>query len=169
MTETCTFCGEKLVRPMVPKGALVAVVGTEPGREEMKHGIPLVGETGKVFRAELLRQGIVLGRLWRGNLWLHPIPSTADDRRQELDWHKQQLIKALRGIKAVMLCGAANAQAFLGSGIMAVSGLEVKIDELPSSIETVTMSVNPAQMLYGPVGELRLSVEKFAIRAREWL
>ena len=166
----CPKCQRyKLVRAIKPDGALLAVVGTEPGKEEMKAGVPFVGETGKVLRGELWRHDLMLEEFVRTNLWLHYIPKKVEEQRSELDWHKEQLIKSLEGVKSVLLMGAANAVAFLGCGVVEVSTFEVKIPEFPDSVESVTMALNPAYVLRKPVGEFRLAVEKFVERSRQWI
>jgi uracil-DNA glycosylase family 4 len=106
-----------------PSSAVVAIIGTNPGHEELRVGTPFVGETGKILRAEFLRHNVNIHRFVLSNLWLHTIPKSVTDRAGGIEWHKQQLLKALGGVKAVFLMGAACSHEFLGCGILKVSSL----------------------------------------------
>jgi uracil-DNA glycosylase family 4 len=145
------------------------VFGEHPGWEEMRDGLPFVGETGMVLREELLRVDINLDSVIRSNLWMHYMPKKKAEQMEEIDFHVRQLLKLMRGAKAVLMLGDQCTRTFLGTGIGKISSLEVKIDMFPDTVETVTVSPNPAVVFKRPFGEVRLAIEKFAERAEPWL
>jgi uracil-DNA glycosylase family 4 len=164
----CPGCGSKLIQPVIPPGSKVALVGTEPGRDEMSTGIPFIGPTGKILRGEFLRQGIDIGSMIRTNLWLHYYPKRIADREPCEDWHVEQLIKTIDGCRAVMLMGRYCTRRFLGVGTLEVTGTRVRIPEFGKGVITIA-SVNPAICLKGTMGEFRLAVERFIKIAEKYL
>lgn len=165
----CGGCPGLIVPAIIPKGAKIMVFGEYPGVEEVETGIPFTGGTGDVLRLELARVGISLDMVARTNLWLHYMPKKKADRDEEIDWHVMMLKKSLKGMKAVLMMGDQNTIQFLDSGVMKLAGMEVKIAKFPKTIETITVSPNPAMVFKKPHGEVRLSIEKFAGRASKWL
>jgi len=165
----CPACGRyKLVEPYRPPKARLALIGTQPGDEEIRQGRPFVGPTGQLLHHELARVGIVWTQAVASNLWMHARPKKKAECDAEIAWHKEQLIKLLDGVEAVFLMGAENLQVWAGCSVMDVCGLEVEVPEFPDSVQIVVASVNPAYALRNPVGELRFAIREFARRVGRW-
>lgn len=174
--RVCGVCMGEIVPPQMPNGAQVMVFAEFPGVNEMQQKIPFAPSpqerrrsTGDILRSELRRVGIVPERVVLSNLWLHPMPKTKADQDTEIEWHVARLLETMIGAKAVMMFGDECTRRFLDSPVGVLSSLEVKIDVFPESVETVTVGPNPAGVFHGPIGEIRLAIEKFARRAEEWL
>lgn len=152
----CHKCGKLLVTPYGNPKSNILLVGEFPGYEEIREGVPFCGRTGEVLKSELMRVGIQLGNCRVTNLWQH----AADDKTCDLNWHLDQLVKEFKGKSHALLMGSDVVSALLGKAVSNYSGLQVKIPEFKST--KFWVSPNPAIVFHGPLGELRLSIERFA-------
>ncbi len=166
MRTTCPHCPRLLVPSDGPLRSKVLILGEFPGEEEVKEGRPWVGPAGQVLRAELSRAGVRYEDCRVANLWLHGKVKDCN-----FDWHLAQAKKELKGRKAVLLLGSEVAKAFLGVSVTDVTGLRVKSDLFPESVELAVACYNPA-ILIGKakmsVGEVRLAIERFAKWSAPW-
>ena len=160
MRQTCPVCGKLLVQPNGNLKSPILIVGEFPGLEEVKRGIAFVGRTGEVLQQELARQGIQVMTCALTNLWLHQKDEKGCDPR----WHLDQLVKQFTGRTHAILMGSDVTSAILGSKVMALAGLQVKIPDFPKL--RVWVSPNPAIVFRSPIGDLRLSIERFCADTR---
>jgi len=161
-TETeCPVCGVRLVLPIGPPGARGLIVGDRPGEWELERGRPFVPQApaGRVLHHEMIRAGLCLDDFRMTNVWLHAPNDVC------LDWHVEQCRREAHGRQAVLLLGSIACRAFLEQNVMQVSGLVIKVKDaktrmLPKGTFVVS-APNPAEVLHGSVGELRLSLKRF--------
>ena len=161
---TCPCCGKVIVPAAGPLDSDILLVGEYPGHDELRRGIPFVGEAGHILEHELFLVGMNMREYRLTNLWQHFKPSKMDDTsRGCLDEFVIALTKEMRGRK-VLLMGSENANLFLQWKISDCSGLLVESALFPNDVQFVQACVNPASVLHGNVGELRLAIQKFAER-----
>lgn len=156
MRKQCPICGKLMVEPTGPKNARILLVGEYPGEEEVKQGLPFVGRTGEILRAELIKAKVPYAACRVTNLWLH----AKDEKNCDPAVHLNALVQEMKGREFVLMMGSDLAEAFFNCGIMDVSGLEMKDTSFPKT--RIFMSVNPAAVIHEPHGELRLAIERFA-------
>ena len=157
---TCPVCGSTLVEPYGDSDILL--VGEFPGDKEMQRGVAFVGEAGAILSYELNRVGIDLWACRVTNLWQHY-------QNKEIgcfEYGLKSLTMEMAGRK-VLLMGSELANYFLGEKVSKLYGLEVQSPLFPRSIQFAMVAPNPAIALHQPVGELRLSLQKFARKAKE--
>lgn len=165
----CPICKDKKLVPAAgPEDADVLLAGPFPGWEEIKDGIPWVGNAGKVLRAELGRSGIQFDKCRVTNLWQHEPSPTGTKRNpnpiyeDEINWHFDQLRSEFNGRTTVLLLGSLTTE-ILGLGpVSKVAGTRVHSEYFPKTVEVVIAAYNPAQVLHGLVGETRYAIEAFA-------
>jgi len=162
MREQCSFCGQYMVMPYGRQDAEVLLVGEFPGEEEMKVGVPFVGEAGHILEYELMKAGLDINQCRLTNLWLHPKNKEALCFEQSI----KSLTLEMAGRKCLLM-GSELAKYFMNNGIMDWSGLEVHSPLFPRSMKFAMMSPNPAQALHQPLGELRLAINKFVRRGKD--
>jgi uracil-DNA glycosylase family 4 len=178
MRQVCPNCGKQLVEPNGNPRSPILIVGEAPGLDEIKRGICFVGRTGEVLQAELARQGIQVMTCRLTNLWLHAksdvhISKSSDNtvmiqaKKGGCDprWHLDQLVKEFTGKTHVLLMGSEVTSAILGTKSAALAGLQVKVPDFPKI--KFFVSPNPAIVFRSPIGDLRLSVERFAADTRK--
>jgi uracil-DNA glycosylase family 4 len=166
--NACPHCGRLLIPAAGPTSSKLLVVGEFPGKDEIIQGVPFVGKTGEVLQAELLKVGLILGEVRRTNLWQHskaPVlnkdpKAKHKDGECDLDWHLDQMVKEFQGKAYVLLMGSDVTQALLGEKVSERYGLMVKVPGY-SDIH-FWVSPNPAVVFKSPIGEMRLSFERFA-------
>ena len=151
---TCA-CGKSIVPPSGPEKAPILIVGEFPGKEEMRSGQPFVGPAGMILRSELNKVGITLGECRVTNLSLHQFP---DDPCWQLGL--EQVIREAKGRRAILLLGSECSKMLLKKPVTTISGLRVKSEYLDAPI--VMATINPAALITGTVGELRLTLQRFA-------
>ena len=152
----CPICLSKAcVPPAGNTNSKVAIIGEFPGDEEIKKGRPMVGNAGKVLRAELGRCGIDLSRIRVGNLWLH----AKNGSENCLNYGAQQIITDSINREVILLMGSDAVMYFTDKKVSDVSSLIVK-SKYFSCI--VFASINPAQAFHQGLGELRLAITKFS-------
>ena len=160
--DVCPVCGAKLVLPFGREDSNVLLVGEYPGLEELRRGIPFIGQAGEILDRELSRVNIQMGQCRVTNLWQHELNKNQECFTEGL----KSLTKEMDGRK-VLLMGSELASFFLNDKVTRWSGMEVQSALFPRSVEFVMMSVNPALCLHQPAGEFRLAIQKFAERCKE--
>ncbi len=166
--EKCPLCGRSLIRQAGLASSKILLVGEFPGKDEIIKGVPFIGKTGEVLRAELLRVGLILPELRQTNLWQHaksPVKSKdlkakPKEGECDLDWHVDKMVKEFEGKTHVLLMGSDVTQALLGEKVMSHAGLRVKVPGYESTHFWV--SPNPAIAFKSPIGEMRLAFKRFA-------
>lgn len=158
--EQCPACKDKLVNPRGPLASDYLLIGPYPGEHEIKTGQPWSGWAGEILASELQKVGLHLDMCRHTNIWLH-LPN---DNPQCWDFCVGRLMKELQGRKYVLLMGSDTVSFFTEYNLMQANGMQIESDYLPGSVEVAVISVNPAQALYGAVGELRFALENF----RQW-
>lgn len=138
----------------------ILLIAEFPGSEEMKYGKPLVGAAGSVLRAELAYLGIDIKRLRICNLWLHPPSKNNVLDEKCLAYSASKVIEEAKNKKAILLIGSDTVKYFTGYSVSQVAGLEVKSQYLSAPI--IIAMPNPAEVFHGSLGEVRLSIQKFA-------
>ena len=149
-------CGKLAVPPRGNEKAEILIVGEFPGVEEIKQGRPFVGPSGKILRSELARVEINLSDCRVTNVALHQFP---DDPCYQFGL--EQVINEAKGRRAIFLLGSECSRIFLEKSVLQVSGLVVKSKYLAAPL--IMAAPNPAIVISGTLGELRLAIEKFAL------
>lgn len=157
----CPQCNSVLVSPAGPLGAEILLVGEFPGWEEKQKGLPFVGHSGEVLKAELGRVGIQYNNCRMTNLWLHETSKECD-----VNYHIMNLMEEMKGRKYILLMGSETTKTLLGKGVMELSGLKVIGKYLPDDAK-VMVAPNPASVFHARVGEFRMAVEKFSKMVQE--
>lgn len=155
----CPACGsEDIVPPAGKKNSPILIVGEYPGDEEIREGKPLVGATGSIFKTELARLGIDIKALRLCNLWQH-VPNK---NKECLEHGAKVVIKEAEGRQAILLIGSDTMKFFCDKSVSATSGLEVKSPYFSAPL--IMSCVQPATVFHSPIGEFRLSLQKFVFR-----
>jgi len=146
----------------------ILLVAEFPGTEEIKYGKPLCGATGGVLKAELAYLGIDIKRLRVCNLWLHPPSKDKALDEKCLSYSAGKVIEEAKGRKAILLIGSDTVKYFTGMSVSKVSGLHVSSAYLSAPI--IMAMPNPAEVFHGAgIGEVRLSIQKFAKKVEDLL
>jgi len=169
----CPSCGrDDLVLASGPRRAKILVIGEFPGEDEIKKGKPMVGAMGSVLRSELGRAGLDMNQMRLTNLWLHPpqkvgVKDTEGQRIKEKCFNHglQEVIKEAKNRQAILLLGSDTVSFFCNEKVSEVSGLEVKSAYF--SVPLLFACVQPATVFHQGLGELRLSLQKFAKRVNK--
>jgi len=183
---TCPVCGtDKVVIAHGPTKSPVLIVSDEPGEEELKQGIPMVGNMGNVLRSELAYLKFDFKSARRTNLWRHPpnntalykpgkLPGLNDEAtfdgnavsskqltKQCLQNGMEEVIKEAKGRKAILLLGNEVVDLFLNKSVMKIAGLNVKCDYFSAPV--IVCCPNPAMAFHAGhgIGEIRLALTKF--------
>ena len=158
MRSKCPHCGKFLVDSGGSPDAKWMIVGEFGSWEEIREGLPFVGRTGDVLSAELGRLGLPLSSFRLTNLWQH----AKDEKECKLEWHVDQLAKELKGRTHVLLCGSDVVKALMGNKakVSNYSGTRITLPDFKGV--RFWVSPNPAIVFHSPIGELRLSLERFA-------
>lgn len=166
----CEVCKGFLVQPSGPEDSPFLLVGAYPGWEEMKKGIPWVGNAGKVLKSELRLAGLAYEECRVTNLWLHnEVKESHDAYSEEFTWHSKMLQEEMKGRKGILLMGRQPILRLTGQAITDVESLNIKrMGKFPKSVEFVIASRNPAQALIdgAVVGNVRHAIQRFVDMAR---
>lgn len=154
-TRDVCKCGKLFIEPGGVPGGKILLVGEFPGREEIMKGIPFVGPTGEILKAELALAGLPYHQVRVTNLWQH----AKDEKGCDVNIHKTMMAKEFRGKTHVLLMGSDLTKLLFGAGVMELSGLEMKHEMFPDV--RLFVSPNPALVMHGPVGEFRLAMTRF--------
>ena len=154
---TCPICGST---ECVPAGgnskSKILIIGEFPGKDEIKTGKPFSGATGTILKTELGRLGIDVSRLRIVNMWLH----FPNKNEKCLQYSVQQVVKEAKGKQAILLIGSDTVKYFADAKVGQVTGLQVKSDYFSAPI--IFACIQPAVAFHNVVGEVRLSLQKFA-------
>ena len=170
---TCPECGQKLIEPVGPEDSPILIAGEFGGVEEQRSGLPWVGPAGKVLRAELSRVGINYNDCRVTNLFQHRKPPKGGDpevRSACTKWNKDQLLKEMKGRKAILVIGSEMAKHFLDGGVMENEGLRIRSPDFPLSVKIAVACRNPAMctMKGRVLGGVRQAIENFAKWSKKW-
>lgn len=153
------ICGRSEVSPVGDLKSVVAVVSDYPGFEEVRNGRAFTGAYGEAFRHELMKAGIQPESLFMFAALAH-MPA----KDCEHDWQTPTL-KLLRNRKLIFMLGTQTLTAYAGMTTSECSGTIVKSSMLPDSIIVAGPSITTLGKM--PLGELRLSIAKFAEQRRK--
>jgi DNA polymerase I len=67
LCDACPLRDAPLVESRIPQGATHILVGEAPGSQEVAHGVPFVGDSGRLLAHELRRAGLDASRMGRTN------------------------------------------------------------------------------------------------------
>ncbi len=170
---TCEYCGsDDMVLASGPKRAKILIIGEEPGKDEIKKGKPMVGAMGTVLRSELGRVDLDMNQMRLTNLWLHPQQKIkAKDldgqsiKQRCFDHGIEEAIKEAANRQAILLLGSDTVKFFCDEKVSEVNGLVVQSPHLSAPL--LFACVQPAQVFHGGLGEVRLSLQKFAKKVGE--
>lgn len=164
--ETCPACGKPLVGIFGRPASRIAIVGDAPGLAEQKVGRPWIGDSSEVLKSELRRAGMDFNACRATNFWLHA--PTTKGSGEELyarcyEYNYTKLLEALSGVRAVLLMGADLTHHLTGMHVGRVNGMPVTSALLPSTVEVLVATFNPAIALSanGVIGDFRFAVEQF--------
>lgn len=153
----CPICNsDECVPPSGNPNSKILIIGSAPGKEEIKAGKPMVGQNGGILREELRRCSVDMSRLRITNLWQHKINDNAGCL---VHWGQKAIAEA-RGKQAILLIGAETVKYFCGCSVEAYNGLLVKSDYLSAPI--IMACVQPVNVFSGGLGEVRLTIQKFS-------
>lgn len=160
----CPKCGADLVQSHGKADAPVLFVGEFPGQEEINRGVAFIGETGRILETELARYGFPPKDRLLTNLWLHD-PDRGKGTKTLVttpcfEWSVANLLETMKGRKGVLLMGNDFANIFLHTGVMKMSGLQIRSPLWDENL-IVYLSPNPAVCMHGGVGEFRLALQNF--------
>ncbi len=155
----CPVCRtDSIVPPSGKEKSKILIIGEFPGVDEIRTGRPFSGATGGVLRTELAKLGIDLSCIRIMNMWMH-LPNKNE---KCLEYGVQQVIQEAKGKQAILLIGSDTVKYFCDLKVHNVSGLEVKSNYFSAPL--IMACVQPAIVFHGTLGELRLSLKKFADR-----
>lgn len=157
MENKCPICEYKLVPPIGPPNSTTLLVGEFPGDEEIKKGIPWIGEAGKILKAELQKAGISYTTCRATNLWMHRVNDFCD-----INVHIDKLMHEMKGRKYMLLMGSDLAKLFFNASVSDLTGTIQTLN----GVKTV-VCYNPAIALHSTIGEVRLAIRRFAELRRE--
>lgn len=153
----CPVCKTSdIVPPSGKEKSKILIVGEFPGSDEIKTGRPFSGATGGILRTELAKLGIDLSSIRIMNMWMH-LPNKNE---KCLEYGVQQVIQEAKGKQAILLIGSDTVKYFCDLKVHNVTGLEVKSNYFSAPL--IMACVQPATVFHGTLGELRLSLKKFA-------
>jgi len=153
--SNCPVCGAALVLPVGPPDARAIIVSDRPDEWELRYGHPFVPQApaGSILHHELIRAGLSIDEFRVTNVWLHEPNDLC------LDWHVQQVLNEIVKRDALLVLGSIACHHLLEKSVMSVSGLVYRAKIRP---KLTVAGPNPAEALHGGIGELRLSLSRFA-------
>jgi len=163
LPDRCPICGLPLVLPYGPEDAEAIIISNQPGEYEVRHRRPFVPQApaGRVLHHEFIRAGLSIDEFKMTNVWLH----APNDRC--LDWHVEQCLQESVHHNVFLLLGSVATTTILNIHVMAISGLVLTPKHhwschFPLGGQLVVAGPNPADILYGTIGECRLAIGRFA-------
>ena len=161
---SCPVCNnENYVPPAGNPSSSVLLVGSHPGDEEIRKGVPMVGAMGGVLKTELRKLGMDLNMFRLANLWFHPEPKRDHPLYNDcLNHCVETLVKEAKNKKAILLMGAETVKFFCDKKVSAVCGLQVTSPYLSAPV--IYACVNPADVWHSSIGEMRTAITKFVRR-----
>src|SRR5688572_21558579 len=158
--QRCPQCTKLLISPYGINSP-VLFVGEYPGYEEVREGLPLSGRLGDILQSEVKRAGLQLNRYRLMSMWQHE----KDEKGCDVKWHVDQMIKEFSGNTHILLMGHDAVQAMSSTSVANYAGLQLKLKDFPKIHFWVAPS--PTSMLHGPIGDFRMSIERFAQDVRK--
>lgn len=166
MNSLCYVCEKKVIPATGYSRSPILLLGSAPGKDEIKEGRPFVGETGRVLRNELAMLGLDLFQCRLTNMWYHE-PDKKDEHYE--DCFKASLsvcLEECKGKQAILLIGAETVGYFTGYKVSDVSGLQVESNMLSAPI--IYAMVMPTIVFHGKgIGEVRFALNNFVNRLKE--
>ena len=153
-------CGRSIITRTGDPKARVAVLGDYPFFDELRSGVAFRGSIGDILRSELGKVGVQFEQLYGLHFWNHIKTDECD-----VALHAQQTLEAIKDCKLILMLGNDPCQHFLGYSAPEISGTIQKSKFLPKSI--IVAGPIPASFLRGPIGELKLAIEKFTEQRRK--
>lgn len=155
--QYCPSCAQRIIPPYGSPKAEVLLIGPYPGEKEAKVGRPFAGNTGRVLRRELWREGYDLLDFRTINVWMH-LPNKNENC---FNAGRDHAIEEGQGRRAILLIGSETVQTFTDYKVSDVSGLIV--DSVFFDAELIMASVNPATVFKegAGVGEIRFALQQF--------
>jgi uracil-DNA glycosylase family 4 len=160
--DNCPVCNSRIVPACGRIESDILIVGEFPGADEMERGAPFVGTAGEILNYELGRVGIDMWSCRLTNMWLHYMNKEIGC----FEYGLKELTLEMAGRK-VLLMGSELCNYFLGEKVSKLYGLVVESALFPRSMQFAMIAPNPGIALHQPVGELRLSIQKFAHKSKE--
>lgn len=163
--QLCPICESPCVSPSGHSETLL-IVGEFPGKAEIENNRPFSTHSmyitaGKVFRKELARVGLDLSQFRVMNLWMHE--PNKNEECYKLGY--SAVLDEAKNKKAILLVGSEVCEAFTKYKVGDVAGLQV--DSPILSCPIIYAMPNPAMVFHKGIGEIRLSIEKFAKRLEQ--
>lgn len=153
----CSVCGStKCVDPCGPEKSSYIIIGSYPGEDEVKGGIPFSGKTGVVLKSELRKVGLDFASFRVTNLWKH-LPNANPKCMQE---GAEAAIAEAKGRQVVLLIGAEAVKFFCNLSVEGYNGLPVKSNYLSAPL--IVACVQPTTVYHGGLGEIRLTIQKLS-------
>lgn len=160
---TCPICGTDDCVPAAGKeDSPVLILGAFPGNEELKYGKPMVGRNGTVLAEEFRRANISISQCRITNLWGHAPNENAGCLAH---WAKLAT-KEAKGRKGILIVGAEAVKYFCNCSVEKYNGLLVKSPFLSCPI--IMPMIQPVNVFAGGLGEVRLTIQKFARLVEEY-
>lgn len=163
----CSRCGRKIVAPVGPKTAPFLFVGEVPSRDDIVYGAAFAGDVGRILKSEMMRVGIPENQVRFITFWMHSELKVSDPTYKECFSESQErLLAEFSRRRGIMLFGAKLSQWAFDGLVSKYSGLEIPHDMLnPAWSVLVTgrlmVSISPGIALHQPVGDVRLSLQRF--------
>src|SRR3990167_6592865 len=151
----CPKCGKLLIQPVGNPKSKILLVGDFPGFEEVRQGVCFVGRSGEVLQSELGRNGLQFRDCRMTNLWQH----AEDEKECDITWHINQLVKEFKGKTHVLLMGSSAVRTVVGEKKINYAGTRLTLPDFKGI--RIWASPNPTSVFHSPVGEFRISLERF--------
>lgn len=161
MSTLCPVCNIKTIESIGNVGSSILIARGEPSTDDIKYNKLFYDLEEKILRGELSRVGIVLDSCRLTTLWNHKAPKKPTD--EQFSWHLSQFMGELEQAKYLLFMGNILSNAFVGSNISHVEGLEL---DIPILGRTASFASLPDNKMKGNIGEFRLAIEKFGERIR---
>jgi uracil-DNA glycosylase family 4 len=154
---SCAGCGtSQVVGAIGPEKSPLLIIGSAPGEDEIKAGLPFVGRTGNVLKNELRRAGLDFHAFRICNLWQHML----NDKKECQQAGAEAAIKEAKGRSVILLIGAEAVKFFTGLSVEGYNGLSVPSNYLSAPV--IMACVQPTTVYHNSVGEIRLTISKLA-------
>ncbi|MDY0197627.1 MAG: uracil-DNA glycosylase [Tenuifilaceae bacterium] len=119
LCKRCSLCKDRIV-PVVDNGNLnskVIFIAREPGADEQKGGVPLIGRAGKLFNNMLSSIGLTRNDIWTMNIVACRTPNNRESSPEEVAAceHIRNLQINLIKPKIIVTLGALATKTFIKS------------------------------------------------------
>jgi hypothetical protein len=166
--SSCPVCDTPLIKQSGSISSEILIIGNYPSPKELerlhpkdrKDIEPFIGWTGKYFRQELAKAGLDYYQCRAITLWRHK--QNKEDKC--LNFMIEQVISEAKDKKLILLCGADIVNTFLDYKVSETCGLWVDCKFFSGKVMPM---FNPAQMLHGGIGEIKLCLKKFCLEVEK--